>query len=72
MRNLEAPGEIFHGAGEVFRSGMICALIQLAGLLRAYYKSGIGRLGQLVERASPSRASFVALVESRGNCLIVR
>lgn len=37
---------------------MICALIQLAGLLRAHYKSGTGRLGQLVERASPSRVYF--------------
>jgi len=35
VRNLEAAGEVFHGAGEVSRPGMICALIQLAGLLRA-------------------------------------
>jgi hypothetical protein len=32
MRNLEAAGEVFHGADEVSRPGMICALIQLAGL----------------------------------------
>ena len=128
MRNLEAAGEVFRGGDVASRPGMICALIQLAGLLRAHYKSGIGRLGQLIERTSPSRvyfersgrfigdvvknkgmlldtnsigegsgviikdeeegrmrfvcghvtmahtlrASFVAPVESRGNCLIVR